>query len=118
MTDSAVLLEDEFLAAAKELREITAQEKLLAERKEAVKALLAKVLAVGERGISPDGDILVTVRAGAARFNPQKAAEQLPTEVLPSVMVTTVDAKRAKAVLAPALYELCLDYNKPSVVAL
>jgi hypothetical protein len=33
-------------------------------------------------------------------------------------MVTTVDAKRAKAVLAPALYELCLDYNKPSVVAL
>lgn len=118
MTDNAVLLEDEYLDAANELRDIAAQEKDLAQRKEAAKAILAKALAVGDKGVSPDGEVLVTVRAGAARFNPDKAAERLPREVLSSVMVTVVDGKRAKAVLAPALYELCLDYNKPSVVAL
>jgi hypothetical protein len=38
--------------------------------------------------------------------------------MLESIMVTAPDGKRAKDVLARALYEQCCTYNKPSVVVL
>lgn len=113
-----VILEDEFLDAAREIVEITAQEKALAERKARAKQIVEKALAVGERGISPDGELLVAVRGGAARFDADKAAEVLPANLLESIMVTAPDGKRAKAILAPGLFDLCVTYNKPSVVAL
>ena len=113
---ATVVLEDEFLAAAREIVEITALEKDLAERKAAAKQIVEKALAVGERGISPDGEPLVVIRAGAARFDPDRAAQSLPAELLASISVTAPDGKRAKAVLAPGLYDLCVTHNKPSVV--
>ena len=113
-----VVLEDEYLAAAREIVEITALEKQLAERKARAKQVIEKALAVGERGISPDGEPLVVVRAGAARFDADKATQSLPANLLESITVKAPDAKRAKAVLAPALLDLCMTYNKPSVVAL
>lgn len=120
MTEHAdtVVLEDEFLAAAREIVEITALEKQLAERKAAAKQIIEKALAVGEQGVSPDGEPLVAVRAGASRFDPDKATQVLPSNLLESIMVTAPDAKRAKAVLAPGLYELCVSHNKSSVVVL
>jgi hypothetical protein len=42
----------------------------------------------------------------------------LPKEILGSVTVLTIDAKKAKAILAPALYESCCKRTRPSVVAL
>lgn len=113
-----VLLEDEYLEAAKELREITEAKKELAVREDQLKAIIEKVLTVGEKGVAPDGTPLVAIRAGSKRFSPEKAAANLPPEVLASIQVITVDGKRAKAVLAPALYDLCVDYTKSSVVAL
>ena len=113
-----VVLEDEYLDAAREIVEITAQEKALAERKAAAKQIVEKALAVGERGVSPDGELLVAVRAGAARFDPALATRNLPAEILATISVTAPDAKRAKAVLAPALLDLYQTRNKPSVVAL
>lgn len=113
-----VLLEDEYLAAAIELQSITAQEKLLASRKDECKRILEKLLSVGDRGVTADGTALVAVRAGAARFKPELATANLPASILASLEVITVDAKRAKTILAPALYELCVEYNKPSTVAL
>jgi hypothetical protein len=113
-----VVLEDEYLEAARELVEITAQEKALAERKARAKQIIEKALAVGERGVSPDGELLVAVRGGAARFDADKAAENLPANLLESITVSVPDGKRAKAILAPGLYDLCVTYNKPSVVAL
>lgn len=114
-----VVLEDEYLEAARELVAIAAEEKALAERKARAKQVIEKALAVGERGVSPDGELLVGVRAGAAKFDADKAVEVLgDSPLLDSIMVTVPDGKRAKAVLAPALYEACCTYNRPSVVAL
>ena len=113
-----VLLEDEYLEAAQELREIAAEKKRLAEREAHVKQILEKILNVGEKGVAPDGTPLVAIRAGAAKFSPQLAAQALPADLLASIQVTTADAKKAKAILAPALYDLCVEYNKSSVTAL
>lgn len=113
-----VLLEDEYLAAASELRQIAETKKQLTAREDQLKEILEKVLTVGEKGVASDGTPLVAIRAGAKRFSAEKAAANLPPEVLASIQVITVDSKKAKAVLAPALYDLCVDYTKPSVVAL
>lgn len=118
MTDTAVLLTDEYLEAAETIVRITALEKELAEEKAAAKQVIEKVLAIGDKGVSPDGVLLVTVRAGAARFDPDLATRNLPADILASISVTVPDAKRAKAILAPALLEMCQSHNKPSVVAL
>lgn len=111
-----VILEDEFERAARELIDILAQEKALAERKAACKQVIAKALAVGETGVSADGEPLVTVRAGSARFDPDLAAQNLPADLVASISVTAPDAHRARQVLAPGLYELCVKRTAPSVV--
>lgn len=113
-----VILDDEYLAAARELVEIAAEEKALAERKIEAKRIIEKVLTVGDRGVSPDGELLVAVRAGAARFKPELAEANLPADLVASISVTVPDGKRAKAILSPVLYDRCVEYNKPSVVAL
>ena len=113
-----VVLEDEFLAAASELRNIAAEKKALAEREDYCKRVIEKILSVGDRGVSPDGEEMVVVRKGAARFKAELAEANLPPEVLQSILVLAPDGKRAKAILAPALYEMCTEENKPSVVAL
>ena len=113
-----VVLKDDFLAAASELRIIAAERKHLTEREAECKRVIEKVLSVGDCGISPDGEQMVVVRKGAARFKPELAEANLPAEVLQSILVLAPDGKRAKAILAPALYDLCTEQNKPSVVAL
>ena len=121
MTDDAhdtVLLEDEYLDAARELVAIAQQRKDLADREADAKRILEKVLTVGERGCSPDGTVLVAVRAGARRFSADRAAGHLPQELLAQISTVQADGRRAKAILAPALYDLCVEHNKPSVVAL
>lgn len=120
MTDhtDTVVLEDEYLDAALELRSIAIQKKDLEEREAEAKRILMKALDVGDRGVSADGEELATVRRGSLRFNADRAAENLPAAVLESIQVTVADSKKAKSILAPALYELCCTYTKPSVVAL
>lgn len=113
-----VLLEDEYLEAAHELREVTAQIKELTERQAQLKLVLEKVLTVGERGVAADGTPLVAIKGGAGKFSPEQAVKNLPAELIEAIQVTTLDGAKAKAILAPALYELCLKYNKNSVVAL
>ncbi len=115
---SHVILEGEYLAAAIALRDIAAAKKELAEREQEAKAIIAKHLAVGERGVTPDGEEIVAVRAGASRFDPELAAANLPPDILGQISVFTADSKRAKAILAPGLYTLCCGANKPSVVTL
>lgn len=113
-----VLLEDDYLEAAHELRQIAVEKKRLADREEQLKQIIEKVLTVGEKGIAPDGTPLVAIRAGSKRFSADKAAANLPPEVLASIQIIVADGKRAKSVLAPALYDLCVEYTKSSVVAL
>lgn len=113
-----VLLEDDYLAAATELRQIAAEKKRLLDREAELKTIIEKVLTVGERGVAPDGTALVAIKAGAKRFSAERAMENLPAEILASIQVFTPDGKKAKTILAPALYDLCVEYNRPSVVAL
>ena len=112
-----VLLHGEYLEAALELGEIAESKRELAEREKRCKELLEKLLTVGERGVDKDNIPIVVVRKGAARFNTDRAAESLPNEVLLKISTFTPDVKLAKQVLSPAMYEMCVDYNKASVVA-
>ena len=113
-----VQLSGEYLDAAVELRAIAIEKKDLATREAECKRIIEKHLAVGDRGVTPDGWEIITVRAGARRFDAAMAAENLPKEVLAQITTLQVDAQRAKSILAPALYDLCCTENKPSVIVL
>ena len=113
-----VLLEDEYLTAAYELREIAAAKRQLLEREADCKRIIEKVLTVGERGISPDGEQLVYVRQGARIFKEGIATELLPSEQLSAILTLQPDAKLAREVLPEDMYEACCEYNKASVVVI
>ena len=112
-----VLLEDEYLDAAIELREIAATKRQLLEREADCKRIIEKVLTVGERGISPSGEQLVFIRAGARVFKPALAAD-LPAEYMHTILSLQPDAKLAREVLPDDMYEACCEYNKASVVVI
>lgn len=123
MSNPSVTLEDEFLEAARELRDVAKAKKLLDDRETRAKEILAKVLAEGEVGVDPESGLsLVAVRPGARVWSEDKARENLPTEILAQLEVTEtvvkIDKQRARETLAPALYDLCTKQNRPSVVAL
>ena len=113
-----VLLKGEYLDAAIELRAIQAKKKDLATREAECKAIIEAYLNIGERGVTPDGEEIVAIRQGASRFSVELAAANLPKELLASISTVQADPKRAKAILAPSLYEQCCDRNRPSVVTL
>lgn len=113
-----VQLDGDYLKAAIELRQIAEIKKNLAPLEAECKRIIEKHLAVGDRGVTPDGEEIITVRAGARRFDAGLAAENLPKEVLAQITTMQVDAQRAKTILAPALYDLCCAENRPSVIVL
>jgi hypothetical protein len=113
-----VQLNGEYLDAAVQLHAIAVEKKDLAIREAECKRIIEKHLAVGDRGVTPDGWEIITVRAGAKRFDAGLAAENLPKEILAQITTLQVDAQRAKTILAPALYELCCTENRPSVIVL
>lgn len=50
------------------------------------------------------------------RFNADLAQSVIPAELLPLVMTETIDSKKAKAVLPPALYNQCsAEVGEPRV---
>jgi hypothetical protein len=118
MNDYVILLDGEYLAAANELRAIAAIKKNITERETICKRIIEKHLAVGERGVTPDGEEIITIRAGAKRFDAGLASENLPPAVLAQITTLQVDAQRAKTILAPALFDLCCTENRPSVIVL
>jgi hypothetical protein len=113
-----VILESEYLKAAIELRNIAEIKKNLSPIEAECKAMIEAYLNIGERGVTPDGEEIITVRAGAKRFDAGLAAENLPPAVLAQITTLQVDPQRAKTILAPALYDLCCTENRPSVIVL
>jgi hypothetical protein len=117
---NTVILEDEYLEAARELREIAHARWDLDAREAKAKEILAKVLAEGETGVDPDGVPVVEVRPGALRWDEDTARKNLPANLVTALevteTVTRLDRQRAKDTLAPALYELACKRTKPSVV--
>lgn len=113
-----ITLQDEYLAAALELRDIADRKQQLLAREAECKQLLRKALAEGERGAAPDGTELVAVRRGSMRFSVERAREALSPQMLGTIQVFVPDPRKARDVLAPALYELCCEPANPSVVVL
>jgi len=113
-----VQLSGEYLDAAVELRAIARRKKELTEREAKCKRIIEKHLAIGDRGVTPDGEEIIIVRAGAKRFDAGLAAENLPKEVLAQITTMQIDPQRAKTILAPALFELCCTENRASVIVL
>ena len=113
----SVLLHGEYLDAALELGEIAEAKRDLDAREKRCRDLLGSLLSVGECGVDKDNIPIVAVIAGAARFNPERALTRLTPDLMLSICTSTPDAKRAKALLPPNLYEDCLEYNHASVVA-
>lgn len=119
MTDGNVVpLTDDYLDAAVELREVLKRKAELAEREAELKEIITKALAEGETGLDPEtGEALVVVKRGARVWNEAAALQALPAHLVEALTVTEtkLDKDKAKAVLAPALYEKCCKANKPSV---
>ena len=113
-----VQLQGEYLDAATELRAIALERKDLATREAECKRIIEKHLAIGDRGVTPDGEEIITVRAGARRFDAGLATENLPAAVLAQITTMQIDPQRAKTILAPALYDLCCTQNRASVIVL
>jgi len=113
-----ITLQDEYLDAALELRDIAEKKRALTERETECKQILRKHIAEGEKAVGPDGTELIAVRRGSMRFSADRAEEVLPAEILATIQVFAPDAKKAKAVLSPALYDLCCDQSAASVVVL
>ena len=113
-----VQLNGKYLEAAVELHAIAQEKKDLATREAECKRVIEAYLNIGDRGVTPDGWEIITVRAGARRFDPGLAAANLPTAVLAQITTMQIDVQRAKTILAPALFDLCCTENKPSVIVL
>ena len=116
--DKHVILDGEYLNAALMLREIARRKKELAEQEAGCKRIIEKHLAIGDRGVTVDGEEIITVRAGARRFDAGLASENLPHAVLAQITTMQIDPQRAKTILAPALYDLCCTENRASVIVL
>jgi hypothetical protein len=121
-TDHNVLLEDDYLQAAKDLAEIAATRKRLDAREKHAREIIEKHLSEGETGVDSDGVALVTIRPGAKVWNEAAARANLPGELLASIevteTVTRLDRQKAKDTFAPAIYDLATKQNKASVVVL
>jgi len=113
-----VILDGEYLDAALKLRAIGLMKKNLAEREADCKRIIEKHLTVGDRGVTSDGYEIITVRAGARRFDAGLAAANLPTAILAQITTMQIDPQRAKIILAPALFDLCCTENRASVIVL
>lgn len=128
MSDVNVLLEDEYLAAARTLRDIDTRRKQfnadIAAQEADAREILAKILAEGETGVDEDGTPLVAIRPGAKVWNETAAKANLPADLLASITtvetrtVETIDKQRAKDTFAPAIYDLCTRQNRASLVVL
>lgn len=115
-----VELTDEYLEAADELREVSAERKRLDARETRAKEILAKILAEGDLGTDAEGRPLVEVRPGALRWDEDTARANLPADLVAALevteTVTRLDKQKAKDTLAPALYELGCKRTRASVV--
>lgn len=108
-TPDLVPLISRLAEVAQQRAELEVEEKTLREQ-------LRPHLTVGER-ITIRGNPVLTLRP-FRRFDPDLAKSAIPEQLLPLCTVTTVDSKRAKDVLPPAIYRACQAEYEPRVVLL
>lgn len=98
-------------ALARRRLELTARRDDITAAIDQVDEALMTLLQPGEAA-QIDGDNIWVIRSGNRRFNPEKAREVLPETLINAITVTEthLDAKVAKEVLPPALYnEVCTE---------
>ena len=64
----------------------------------------ARLRGLGEGKYDAPCGVAVTIRPNR-RFNPAKAEEIVPAELIPAIQTLIINSKKAKALLPPALYE-------------
>jgi hypothetical protein len=109
--------EASLVAYSNELAAIQAQIKALTEAEKSVKTHIADLLAGQVGDIIAEGRTVFTV-AYSRRFDPELAHRILigTPDLLAACSTTVVDASKAKAVLPPAVYELCqAQSEKPTI---
>ncbi|MCA1696408.1 MAG: hypothetical protein LC749_17755 [Actinobacteria bacterium] len=92
---------------------IQARKAELTDEETQLKAKIAENITHGTYTIN--GKPALTVSTGH-RFNPTLAAQILPPALATLCQVTTIDSKRAKAVLPPDLYAQCQKPNDNTTV--
>lgn len=123
MSNDTVLLHDEILEAACELRAIAIERRDLDTRESECKAILAKHLTAGETGVDDDGRELVKVKAGARVWHEDTARKAIAdhglNSIIPQLEVTEthLDKAKAKQLLPGDLYDACCRQNKDSISA-
>jgi hypothetical protein len=96
-----------------QLVELNAQISDLTEQAETIKAKLRANLDTGTHTINGRPAVTITP---TRRFSTTRAQTVLPTELLTLCQIHVIDAKRAREVLPPALYESCQEITgKPQV---
>lgn len=79
-------------------------------------AIKERLRALGIGAHATPCGVSVTV-ATNRRFNPAEAEKIVPADLIPAISTTAIDAKKAKAILPPALYEAAmLPVGEPRVV--
>jgi hypothetical protein len=101
-------------ALARDYRALEDQRRLIEEQQDDIKERVRKILDIGD-AVDVDGRA-VRVEPNR-RFDPARAATELPPNLLTMCTVTKVDPAAARRVLPPALYaSLMSDAGKPRVV--
>ena len=89
--------------------ELDAEEKTL-------KTQLRSQFDVGTQ-LTVNGSPVIAIQANR-RFSADLAKTHIPETLLPLCTVTTIDSKRAKEALPPAIYKACMQDYEPRVVLL
>ena len=105
---------EQVAALARDYRRLDNDKALIEEAQDGIKRRVRDLLDVGDR-VEVDGKA-VTVSVNR-RFDPARAAVELPPELRDLCTVTKVDPTAAKKVLPPAVYEsLMSEVGQPRVV--
>lgn len=117
--DTTVVLEEDYLEAARTLVDNAATRARLDAEDSKAKEILAKQLTDGETGIDPHGNPMVKMTPGALVFDEKTARANLDQQSIALIevteTVTRLDRTKAKDILAPALYRLACRQNKSSI---
>ena len=105
---------DQVAALARDYRNLDLQKSLIEEQQENIRQRVRDLLDVGD-SVDVDGKA-VRVEPNR-RFDPARAAAELPPDLLALCKVEKVDSAAARKVLPPSLYESLMSaVGKPRVV--
>lgn len=110
-----ITLDTDTLRMVDRLAELSNARAAIEEQEEALKAELRLRLKPGQVGVDQTGAERIKLVRNA-RFSPEIAETVVPVAILELARVTTVDGKKLKELVSPALYAQCQAIGAPKVV--